>query len=126
MTVLHLGYAWLGAGLLLLGLGILLPHSVGRLATLCSAGAIGTMTLAIMTCATLGHTGRALAADRTTVAVYALVQAGALLRVVALALPSPGTRRHWPRGAAGGRCLRPVRRALRAAVGRGTRRPGPG
>ncbi|MFO1048477.1 MAG: NnrS family protein [Geminicoccaceae bacterium] len=91
VTVLHLGYAWLGAGLLLLGLGILLPHSVGRLATLhaLSAGAIGTMTLAIMTRATLGHTGRALAADRTTVAVYALVQAGALLRVVAPALPSP-------------------------------------
>ncbi|MGE3742377.1 MAG: NnrS family protein, partial [Geminicoccaceae bacterium] len=51
VTILHLGYGWLGAGLLLLGLGILLPNSVGRLATLhaLSAGAIGTMTLAIMT-----------------------------------------------------------------------------
>lgn len=89
VIVLHLGYAWLGAGLLLLGLGILLPDSVGRLATLhaLSAGAIGTMTLAIMTRATLGHTGRELTADRITVVLFGLVQAGALLRVVAPVLP---------------------------------------
>ena len=41
-----------------------------------TAGAIGTMTLAIMTRATLGHTGRSLAADITTVWIYGLVQAG--------------------------------------------------
>ena len=70
VAILHLGYGWLGAGLLLLGLGTLWPDSIGRLATLhaLTAGAIGTMTLAIMTRATLGHTGRALAADRATVA----------------------------------------------------------
>ena len=89
MTILHLGYGWLGVGLLLLGLGILLPDSVGRLATLhaLSAGAIGTMTLAIMTRATLGHTGRDLTADRITLVLFGLVQAGALLRVVAPVLP---------------------------------------
>lgn len=89
VAILHQGYAWLGVGLLLLGLGILLPDSVGRLATLhaLTAGAIGTMTLAIMTRATLGHTGRALIADRLTVAIYALVQAGALVRVTAPVLP---------------------------------------
>lgn len=89
VTILHLGYGWLGAGLLLHGLGSLLPGSIGRLATLhaLTAGAIGTMTLAIMTRATLGHTGRALAADRATVALYALVQLGAALRVIAPVLP---------------------------------------
>lgn len=89
VTILHLGYGWLGVGLLLLGLGILLPDSVGRLATLhaLSAGAIGTMTLAIMTRATLGHTGRDLTADRITLVLFGLVQAGALLRVVAPVLP---------------------------------------
>jgi uncharacterized protein involved in response to NO len=45
------------------------------------------MTLAIMTRATLGHTGRALAADRATVALYAMVQLGAALRVLAPVLP---------------------------------------
>ena len=38
------------------------------------------MTLAIMTRATLGHTGRALIADAATVAVYVLVQAGAAMQ----------------------------------------------
>ncbi|MFO1075888.1 MAG: NnrS family protein [Geminicoccaceae bacterium] len=91
VTILHLGYGWLGAGLLLLGLGVLLPDSIGRLAILhaLSAGAIGTMTLAIMTRATLGHTGRELTADGATVVIFALVQAGALLRVVAPVAPLP-------------------------------------
>ena len=90
VAVLHLGYGWLGAGLLLHGLGILFPDGPGRLATLhaLTAGAIGTMTLAIMTRATLGHTGRALTADRATVAIYVLVQAGAALRVGAPILPA--------------------------------------
>ena len=89
VAILHLGYGWLGAGLLLHGLGTLWPDSIGRLATLhaLTAGAIGTMTLAIMTRATLGHTGRALAADRATVALYAMVQLGAALRVLAPVLP---------------------------------------
>jgi uncharacterized protein involved in response to NO len=52
-----------------------------------TAGAIGTMTLAVMTRASLGHTGRTLTAGPATLAVYALVTVGALLRVVAHALP---------------------------------------
>jgi hypothetical protein len=48
-----------------------------------TAGAIGTMTLAVMTRATLGHTGRVLAAGAMTSAIYALVTAAALLRVAA-------------------------------------------
>jgi uncharacterized protein involved in response to NO len=89
VTVLHLGYAWLGIGLVLVGLGSLFPDSVGRLATVhaLTTGAIGTMTLAIMTRATLGHTGRALTADAVTVAVYVLVQAGAAMRVLSPVLP---------------------------------------
>ncbi len=49
------------------------------------AGAIGTMTLAIMTRVTLGHIGHPLAADAATVWIYGLVQAGA--RLLAPALP---------------------------------------
>ena len=41
------------------------------------------MTLAVMTRASLGHTGRALAASRSTLAIYLLVTLGALLRVSA-------------------------------------------
>ncbi len=90
VLILHLGYGWLGAGLALLGVAILWPAAVGMPAAMhmLTAGAIGTMTLAIMTRATLGHTGRALTADGPTVWIYGLVQAGALLRVLAPALPN--------------------------------------
>ena len=89
VLILHLGYGWLGCGLLLVGAGGLFPTGIGQLATLhaLTTGAIGTMTLAIMTRATLGHTGRALTADRATCWIYGLVQAGAVLRVAAPVLP---------------------------------------
>jgi uncharacterized protein involved in response to NO len=41
------------------------------------------MTLAVMTRASLGHTGRKVVADRSVVAMYVLVSAGAALRVAA-------------------------------------------
>ncbi|KPH68668.1 NnrS family protein [Novosphingobium sp. ST904] len=86
--VLHVAYAWLPAGLLLLGAAILWPavpvssamHALG-------AGAMAGMTLAVMTRATRGHTGRPLEADGGTVAIYVLVNLGALLRVAAPVLP---------------------------------------
>src|SRR3546814_3749121 len=72
--VLHLSYAWLPAGLILLGCATLHPllpvssavHALG-------AGAMGAMTLAVMTRATRGHTGRPLEADRATVLIYIFV-----------------------------------------------------
>jgi uncharacterized protein involved in response to NO len=77
LFILHVGYAWLALGLVLLGLDLSESAALHAL----TVGAVGTMTLAVMTRATLGHTGRALAADRATVAIYALVTAAGLLRV---------------------------------------------
>jgi uncharacterized protein involved in response to NO len=81
---LHLGYVWVPIGLLLTGLSALLPD-VPRIAGLhaLTAGAMGGMTLAVMTRATLGHTGRPLVADRWTAAAYLLVAAAAVFRVAA-------------------------------------------
>jgi len=90
VLVLHVGYAWLALGLILLGLDAfvpLLPPSAALHAL--TVGAIGTMTLAVMTRASLGHTGRALAAGRGTVAIYMLVTIAALLRLHA---PLAGSR----------------------------------
>jgi uncharacterized protein involved in response to NO len=84
LAVLHLGYAWLAVGLVLLGLDRLvdlLPPSAAVHAL--TAGAVGTMTLAVMTRASLGHTGRLLVAGRGTVAIFLLVTAAAILRVLA-------------------------------------------
>lgn len=82
--VLHVGYGWLAFGLLLLainGLSPLLP-STSALHAL-TTGAVGTMTLAVMTRATLGHTGQPLTAGHGTTAIYGLVTIAAVLRVAA-------------------------------------------
>jgi uncharacterized protein involved in response to NO len=88
VLVLHISYAWLPIGLILLGGTILYPFMpVSSAVHALAAGAMATMTLAVMTRATRGHTGRPLEADRATVAIYALVHLGALLRVSAPLLP---------------------------------------
>jgi uncharacterized protein involved in response to NO len=51
-------------------------------------GAAGTMTLAVMTRASLGHTGRELTASNWTVFVYCSVLIAALLRICAAIHPS--------------------------------------
>ena len=77
LFILHVGYGWLALGLILLGLD---PASSAALHAL-TVGAIGTMTLAVMTRASLGHTGRALSRTAPRVAIYVLVTLAALLRV---------------------------------------------
>lgn len=73
VTVLHLAYAFLPLGALVLGTTILSPGGLGMAGAqhLWMAGAIGLMTLAVMTRATLGHTGQTLSAGPGTVAIYA-------------------------------------------------------
>jgi uncharacterized protein involved in response to NO len=89
VAILHLGYLWLVLALLALGLAAIAPSVVEASQALhvFTAGTIGTMTLAVMTRATLGHTGRALTAGPATRAIYLLVTLGALLRVAAAWLP---------------------------------------
>src|SRR5262249_57495403 len=48
-----------------------------------TAGAIGLMTLAVMTRASLGHTGQPLRAGRATLIIYVAVLAAATARIVA-------------------------------------------
>jgi uncharacterized protein involved in response to NO len=82
--VLHLGYLWLAAGSLLLGLSAL-SDAVPRIAGVhgLTAGAIGTMFVAVMSRASLGHSGRALVAGPATLTVYGLVTVAALSRTLA-------------------------------------------
>jgi uncharacterized protein involved in response to NO len=83
VLILHVGYLWIPVGLALLGLSV--AGFVPRSAAIHSltAGAMATMILAVMTWASLGHTGRELKASPLTVVVYFLITAGALLRVAA-------------------------------------------
>lgn len=87
VLILHVGYGWLALSMLalgcaLLGMGVQQASAVHVLTT----GAVGAMTLAVMTRASLGHTGRAKVAGPVTIMMYLLVNLGALLRVV---VPTP-------------------------------------
>jgi uncharacterized protein involved in response to NO len=82
VVILHLGYGWLALSLLALGGAILgwgLPTTDAMHAL--TTGAVGVMTLAVMTRASLGHTGRPKHAGPLTVCIYILINLGALLRV---------------------------------------------
>ncbi|MEQ8666478.1 MAG: NnrS family protein [Rhodospirillales bacterium] len=79
---LHLGFFWVPIGLIMLGTSTFMsavPTSAGVHAL--TAGAIGGMITAVMTRATLGHTGRELHADAVTAAIYGLVFVATVFRV---------------------------------------------
>jgi len=77
VLILHVGYGWLvlsflAVGAAMLGMGLHMANALHVLTT----GAVGTMTLAVMTRATLGHTGRPRHAGPTTTLIYVLVNVG--------------------------------------------------
>jgi uncharacterized protein involved in response to NO len=83
VLILHVAYAFVPAGFILTALSALdlIAASAGIHAW--TGGAIGTMTLAVMSRATLGHTGRRLEASAATHLIYASVIVAALARVCA-------------------------------------------
>lgn len=83
--VLHAAYAFLPLGAFALGLSAIFPDLMGQAPAqhVWMAGAIGLMTLAVMTRATLGHTGQALTAGRGTVAIYLCLTGAVLARLLA-------------------------------------------
>ena len=91
VLVLHVAYVFVSLGFILVGLASLwpaLPASAGVHAW--TGGAIGVMTLAVMSRASLGHTGRALVVTRGTQAVYALIVVAAVARIWAALEPQLG------------------------------------
>ena len=89
LLVLHVGYAWLVIGLALKGASAFvdaLPESAALHAL--TVGAVGTMMMAVMSRAVLGHTGRKLVTHPVMVAAYSLISLAALLRIFAGVLPA--------------------------------------
>jgi len=85
---LHLGYVWIVIGLGLKGLAYFidtLPATTALHAL--TIGAIGGITLAMMSRVALGHTGRALVTPRPITAAYVLVSVAALTRLAAPLAP---------------------------------------
>lgn len=85
--VLHIGYVWIVVGLALwcLAAATGLVSEIAALHALTS-GAVGTMVLAVMSRASLGHTGRPLVAPPSIAMAYGLVSLAALLRTFGPAL----------------------------------------
>ena len=90
LWILHIGHAWLPIGFALLAMGCLATivptftavglapsHALHGL----TAGAIGTLVVAVMSRAALGHTGRPLRVGKAMVAGYLAITLGAVLRV---------------------------------------------
>jgi uncharacterized protein involved in response to NO len=83
LWILHIGYAWLPLGLVLLGSAAWHPALATSALHALTVGGMGTMILAVMTRASLGHSKRELTAGRGTLAVYLLVLLAALARLAA-------------------------------------------
>lgn len=88
LVILHVGYFFVPLGFILHALAVfgVLPPSAGIHAWM--AGAAGIMTLAVMTRASLGHTGQALTASPATQGIYVAIIVAALARVAAVVLPA--------------------------------------
>lgn len=84
---LHLGYAWLGVGLLLNGVALLgvIPLSAGIHAL--TVGTISGLVLAMSSRAALGHTGRPLMSHPLLTSAFVLINIAALTRVLAALFP---------------------------------------
>jgi uncharacterized protein involved in response to NO len=88
LLVLHVGYAFIPLGLFCVGLselGMLSPPSALHVL---AVGAIGVMTFAVMTRASLGHTGRPLTASPAISLAYLALVITATVRPFAELLPS--------------------------------------
>lgn len=95
LAMLHLGFLWLGIGLVLSGLtqfvavfgaGAVLPLAPLHAVTM---GCLGSLMVAMVTRVSCGHSGRALVADNVVWALFWGLQAAVVLRIA-------GTVASWP------------------------------
>ena len=83
--ILHLAYAWLPLGLALKAAALLGGYAIGAFwLHALTIGALATMITAVMTRASLGHTGRALLVHPVTTVGYVMLTVAALVRVFGL------------------------------------------
>jgi uncharacterized protein involved in response to NO len=89
LWILHLSYAWVAIHLALRGLAGLELVSPALATHALTVGAIGGLTLGMMTRTSRGHTARPLTVGSWEIAAYVLVHAAAIVRVL-LPLILPG------------------------------------
>jgi len=96
VLILHIAFAFVPLGLALAGLAVFAPGAVPGVAGIhaLAVGAVACMTLAVMTRASLGHTGRELTASAGTRAIFAAIVMAAILRVAAAMAPATAILLH--------------------------------
>ncbi|MCC6675776.1 MAG: NnrS family protein [Phycisphaerales bacterium] len=90
LWILHLSYAWISAGLLLLGLAAfdVVPRTAAIHAL--TVGSMGGLIIGMITRTALAHSGRPVIARRSEVSSFVLVQAAAGVRVAGALVPAIG------------------------------------
>ncbi len=83
LWILHISYSWIAVGFIFLALAAFNIISVSSAFHALTVGSMAGLIIGMMTRTTLGHTGRTLRAGRSEIAMYCLIQAGAVTRVYA-------------------------------------------
>lgn len=88
VLVLHVGYAFIPFGFFVVGISNIWPEAMPPATALhaWTAGAVGVMTLAVMTRTSRGHSGRPLASPPTTTFIYLLAILSVILRLATAVL----------------------------------------
>lgn len=87
LWILHLSYAWIPAGFVMLALSQLGLAPVSAAVHLLGVGAMGGLIIGMITRTALGHTGRMLKAGGFETSMYLALQLGVLARVAAAFAP---------------------------------------
>lgn len=82
LWILHLGYLWVPIGLFLRGILLFWPAIPASISThALTVGALGSLTLGMMSRVTLGHTGHNMVASTSITGAFMIVTCAALTRV---------------------------------------------
>jgi uncharacterized protein involved in response to NO len=87
LWILHVSYAWIPSGFLLLALAQFGLVTQSAAVHLLGVGALAGLILGMITRTALGHTGRPLASGPMETAMYVLIQLAVLLRLAAALVP---------------------------------------
>ncbi len=91
LWILHLSYAWIPFGFILIALAALQIVTASAAFHALTVGSMAGLIIGMMTRTALGHTGRPLKSGYAELAMYFLIQAGAVARLVA-GLGAPAMR----------------------------------
>jgi uncharacterized protein involved in response to NO len=83
LWILHLSYAWIPVGFFMLGLAAVGLASSSAAFHVLTIGSMAGLIIGMITRTALGHTGRPLTAGRSELAMYLLIQAGVVTRMLA-------------------------------------------